>query len=87
MHSSIADRSDRVNSALECVRRAMERGEALQQRVGRERVVLSEKCEACERLLVQVAQDTAISREHNKLVAKQRGRIAHLRKVSSTDVH
>ena len=40
----------------------MEKGEALEQRVGRERVVLGEKCEACERLLVQVGQDTGISR-------------------------
>ena len=68
------------------MRQARERAEALERKVGRERVVLGEKSEACEQLLVQVGQDTAISQEHSKLAAKQRSRIAHLRKVSSMNV-
>ena len=46
-------------------------------------MVLREKGEACTKLLVQIGQDTAISCQHSKLVAKQKERIAHLKKVQS----
>ena len=86
MYSTTTDRCNQVAAALKCVRQARERAEALERKVGRERVVLGEKSEACEQLLVQVGQDTAISQEHSKLAAKQRSKIAHLRKVSSMNV-
>ena len=86
VHSTTTDRCNQVAAALKCVRQARERAEALERKVGRERVVLEEKCEVCEQLLVQVGQDTAISQEHSKLASKQRSRIAHLRKVSSMNV-
>ena len=82
IHSSTTDQCNQVTAALNRVRQAREKGEALERKVGKERVVLGEKSEACEQLLVQVGQDTAISQEHSKLAAKQRSRIAHLRRVS-----
>ena len=82
IHSSTTNQCNQVTAALKRVRQAREKGEALECKVGKERVVLGEKSEACEQLLVQVGQDTAISQEHSKLAAKQRSRIAHLRRVS-----
>lgn len=55
--------------------------DCLEERIRRETIVLGEKSEACIKLLVQIGQDTAISSQHSKLVAKQKERIAHLKKV------
>ena len=82
IHSSTTNQCNQVTAALNRVRQAREKGEALERKVGKERVVLGEKSEVCEQLLIQVGQDTAISQEHSKLAAKQRSRIAHLRRVS-----
>ena len=56
----------------------------LQERIKREEVVLTEKSEACLKLLVQIGQDTAILKQHSQLLAKQKDRIAHLKKVKPT---
>ena len=87
MHSTTTDRCNQVTAALKRVRQAREKVEALERKVGKERVVLGEKSEACEQLLVQVGQDTAISQEHSKLAAKQRSRITHLQRVSCSEFH
>ena len=87
MHSTTTDQCNQVTAALKRVRQAREKVEALERKVGKERVVLGEKSEACEQLLVQVGQDTAISQEHSKLAAKQRSRITHLRRVSCSEFH
>ena len=63
----------------------MEKASSLQERISRETVVLGEKSEACIKLLVQIGQDTAISSQHSKLVAKQKERIAHLKKVGNSN--
>lgn len=73
--------SSRLSLALNCLEQAMRKADSLRERIQREEVVLGEKGEACIKLLVQIGQDTAISCQHSKLVAKQKERIAHLKKV------
>lgn len=73
--------SSRLSLALNCLEHAMKKASCLQEKIKREEVVLGEKGEACIKLLVQIGQDTAISCQHSKLVAKQKERIAHLKKV------
>ena len=71
----------RLSRALSCLEEAMKKAGCLQDKIKREGVVLGEKSEACTKLLVQIGQDTAISCQHSKLVAKQKERITHLKKV------
>lgn len=75
--------SVQLSQALRCFSHAMEQVSSLQERTRRETVVLGEKSEACNKLLIQIGQDTAISCQHSKLVAKQKERIAHLKKVGT----
>lgn len=82
IHATSKTKSTQLTSALRCLDRATERVCVLGDRIRREEVVLREKGEACDKLLVQIGQDTTISLQHRKLVAKQRERIAHLKKVS-----
>ena len=82
LHKTNQSESSQLTFALSCLQLATEKVSCLIERVRREEVVLAEKSEACIKLLVQIGQDTAISCQHNKLVTKQRERIAHLKKVS-----
>ena len=81
MHSISQSKCSKLSSALSCVERASSQVSALQDKIKRESVILEEKRDACVKLLVQIGQDTAISHQHNKLVTRQRERIAHLKKV------
>ncbi len=76
-------KSSQLSLALGCLHRATERVASLREKIKREEVVLTEKKEACIKLLTQIGQDTAISRQHSKLVTKERERIVHLKKVST----
>jgi len=80
-HSSQQACSSQVSSALECVSVAEGQYNNLVERVGREETLLGEKTEACLKLLVQIGQDTAILKQHSRLLTKQKERITHLRKV------
>ncbi|KAL5499629.1 hypothetical protein EMCRGX_G011081 [Ephydatia muelleri] len=71
----------RVLSSLECVGTAIAKVGSLEERVNREKMVLEEKSTACAKLLSQIGQDTAILKEHTKLLERQMTRIAHLNKV------
>ena len=84
LHSSALTSSQQVGVALQCVCEAGDRVRGLRERVEREGVVLGERSEACDKLRTQIGQDTAILKEHNKLLAKQRQRIAHLKKVRTS---
>ena len=64
--------SVKLSQALRCFSHATEQVSSLQERIRRETVVLGEKSEACNKLLIQIGQDTAISCQHSKLVAKQK---------------
>lgn len=82
-HASIQDRSSHVTAAMVTVSRARTQAATLEERIIKEEVVLTEKKEACLKLLTQVGQDTAILEQHSRLLTKQRERISHLRKVRS----
>ena len=84
VHAANETKSSRISSALACVSTASARAKTLQERIKREEVVLTEKSEACLKLLVQIGQDTAILKQHSQLLAKQKDRIAHLKKVKPT---
>ena len=62
--------------------RARERGQEVEDRLAREERVLDEREVAYGKLLTQLGQDTAISEEHSRLVARQRQRVTDLRKVN-----
>ena len=81
MYSENQSKCSILSSALACIEKATTKIATLQERIKRESVVLDEKRQACVKLLVQIGQDTTISHQHNKLVAKQRERIIHLKKV------
>ena len=81
IEQSSQKQSSELSLALSCHTHAVEKASCLEERIHRETVVLGEKSEACIKLLVQIGQDTAISSQHSKLVAKQKERIAHLMKV------
>ena len=66
---------------MRCVSGARDRVQQIEERLGRERRVLEEREEAYTKLLVQLGQDTAISQEHSRLMARQEQRVRHLRKV------
>ena len=60
---------------------ARDKARQVEEKLAREERVLGEREEAYGKLLVQLGQDTAISQEHNRLVARQRQRVVDLRKV------
>ena len=68
---------------MECVEKARERAGVVEERLVREERVLEERDEAYRKVLVQLGQDTAISEEQSRLVARQRHRVSDLRKVHS----
>ena len=68
---------------MECVSGAKERAGQVEERLVREERVLEEREEAYGKLLVQLGQDTAISQEHGRLVARQRERVSHLKEVGT----
>ncbi len=80
-HASIKARSNHVTAAMVTVRQARSQAASLEERIVKEEVILTEKREACLKLLTQVGQDTAILEQHTRLLTKQRERIAHLKKV------
>ena len=79
--SHVREHTQQLKEGMECVNGAKERACLIEERLGREERVLEEKEEAYSKLLVQLGQDMAISQEHGRLVARQRERIGHLRKV------
>ena len=81
-HVAIETGSSLASSAVECVRTAQTRARGLEERVGKEEIILTEKSEACAKLLVQIGQDTAIMKQHSRLLGRQKERIAHLKKVT-----
>lgn len=72
---------------MECVEGARVRGQEMEERLGREERVLEEREEAYRKVLVQLGQDTAISEEQSRLVARQRHRVTDLRKVQANFRH
>ncbi len=68
-------------AALATVSTAQAQAVALEERIGKEEVILSEKKGASLKLLVLIGQDTAILKQHSRLLSKQRERISHLKKV------
>lgn len=62
---------------------ARNRARQMEEKLVREERVLEEREEAYEKLLVQLGQDTAISQEHSRLVARQRERVRHLKEVGT----
>lgn len=68
---------------MECVNGARNRAQQMEEKLVREERVLEEREEAYEKLLVQLGQDTAISQEHSRLVARQRERVRHLKEVGA----
>ena len=68
---------------MECVEKAREKGGEVEEKLVREERVLEERDEAYRKVLVQLGQDTAISEEQRRLVARQRHRVSDLRKVHS----
>lgn len=81
VHEASQSESAQLRLALDCLYFAMDRANSLRERIQHEEVVLGEKREACVKLLTQIGQDTAISRQHSRLVVKQREKILHLEKV------
>lgn len=80
-HESGLLESSQLTLALSCLSSAMERASKLHDRIQHEKVILGEKSEACVKLLNLIGQDTAISRQHSRLVVKQKERISYLKKV------
>lgn len=66
---------------------AEDRVRQVEERLVREERVLDEREEAYGKLLVQLGQDTAISQEHSRLVARQRQRVRHLKEVRECARH
>ena len=81
VYSASQSKCSQLSTALKCVDKAIEKINCLQDKIKRETIVLEEKSIACTKLLVQIGQDTAISRQLNKLLSKQTNRITHLQKV------
>ena len=82
-HAHLEELAGQLKQAMRCVEVARERRREVEERLAREERVLEEREEAYRKLLVQLGQDTAISEEHSRLVARQRQRVADLRKVGA----
>lgn len=67
---------------MQCVSNAREKTHQVNERLSREERVLEEKEEAYSKVLIQLGQDTAISQEHSRLVARQKQRVTELKKVA-----
>ena len=72
---------------MQCVNEARDRARQVEERLAREERALEEREEAYGKVLIQLGQDTAISQEHSRLVARQRERVADLRKVQYFHLH